>query len=59
MIETLDDIVEELANKLGIYGAHRDRSGDCKPPNHCCRCCWAAYMKARIEQAVEIERKLQ
>ncbi len=58
MIETLEDIVEQLANQLGIYGAHGDRPRDCKPPRDCCRCCFVADLKARIEAAVEVERLL-
>jgi hypothetical protein len=58
MIETLDDIVEQLANKLGVYGAHRDREGDCRPPDKCCRLCWTSHMKARILQAVDVDRRL-
>ena len=56
MIETLDDIVERLANQLGIYGTHPafvDPGYDCD-----CRLCWTHDLKARILNAVEVERKL-
>lgn len=55
MIETLDDIVEPLADKLSVYGSHQE-----DPPSGPCRCrvCFVSDMKARITRAVEIERKL-
>lgn len=55
MIETLDDIVEQIANWSGVYGAH---SAECESQDKCCRVCWTASLKSRILQAVEIERKL-
>lgn len=56
MIETLDDIIEELADKFGIYGIgseEGDHSAGCK-----CRVCFCAWLKGRIERAVEVEGKL-
>lgn len=55
-IETLDDVVEELANELGIYGSHIEEhsDGQCE-----CRCCWTADIKRRIRRAVEVDRRLQ
>jgi len=57
-IETLDDIIEELADGLGIYGcggeedeSHED---DCD-----CRVCFEIEMRERIMSAVEIEKKLE
>ena len=61
MIETLDDIIEEIANGMGVYGAHMDLPDGwdgCRPPNHSCRSCWTSYLRDRIERAMEIERKL-
>jgi hypothetical protein len=55
MITTLEDIVEELADKIGVYGA-------CNAGfNHVytcegCRPCWTSNLTARILEAVEIER---
>jgi len=54
MIEQLDDIIEGLANKLGVYGAHHDGCKFDKP----CRVCWTSNLRERIINAVEIERKL-
>lgn len=56
MIETLDDIVEELADALGVYGAcyeevHERLRG--------CRVCFTSSLKTRISAAVEIERRLK
>lgn len=56
-IETLSDIVEELANDLGIYGSHveehSDSDGQCE-----CRVCWASGIISRIKAAIEVERKI-
>lgn len=52
MIETLDDIVEELADKFGVYGTgpeEGDHPADCK-----CRICFCAWLKGRIERAVDV-----
>ena len=51
MIETLDDIIEQLANMLGIYGSHPEDAGDnCK-----CRICFTMPLKERILRAVEVD----
>ncbi len=54
MPETLDDIVEDLADKLGIYGPFPvgDHPADCK-----CRICFTIEMKDRVEAAAELEIK--
>jgi len=55
MIETIEDIVEELANGLGVYGTH----GELHPDGQCeCRVCFSMQLKERIRAAVEVERKL-
>jgi len=57
MLETLDDIIEELADKFGIYGVGQgdtEHSADCK-----CRICFCAWLKGRIERAVYLECKLK
>lgn len=51
MIETVADIVEDLANKVGKYGAHEYEGDDC-------RVCFAIDLAARIKHAVEVEMKL-
>lgn len=58
-IETLEDIVEGFADKLGIYGAHDefDLTGD-STPDCKCRCCWTSALKDRIRRAVEVEQAL-
>jgi len=63
-IETLDDILTEIADRIGIYGAHGDDMGgegydavtctERKP----CRPCFESNMRDRILAAVEVERKL-
>jgi hypothetical protein len=54
-IETLEDIVEQLADKLGVYGAcNENHEYDDKG----CRPCWVSWLERRIREAVEIERRL-
>jgi hypothetical protein len=55
VIETLDDIIEHLADQLGVYGAHpeADPGGVCR-----CRCCWTSNLRDHIERAVDVERRL-
>lgn len=51
MIETVADIIEDLANKVGKYGAHKYEGDDC-------RVCFTIDLAARIKHAVEVEMKL-
>lgn len=55
-IETLDDIITEISDLAGIYGAHGERD-ECEPPVPC-RMCFEEQMKSRILAAVAIEQKL-
>ncbi len=55
MIETLEDILEGIADACGIYGAHDEVR--CIPPNKCCRACWVSNLRARVERAVEVIQK--
>ena len=53
-IETLDDIVEDIANKLYIYGSCDTHDCDCK-----CRACWTSSLMQRIRRAAEIEQAIE
>ena len=57
-IETLDDIIEDLADKLGIYGACRE----CVEESYCeenrCRVCFTSGLKSRLTMALDIETKI-
>ena len=56
MIETLDDIIEELADQVGVYGAGPE---DGEHSEKCdCRICFTVGLRGRIERAVEVEAKL-
>lgn len=57
MIETLDDIIERLADQVGIYGAHDDNDEACETKP--CRCCWTSELRDRLEAAFKIEQKLK
>lgn len=50
-VETVEDIVEELADKLGIYGAHSDICTEKRP----CRVCWVPTMHQRLIDALRNE----
>lgn len=59
-IETIDDIVEEMATKLGVYGACKSTDPDGCDNNDmcCCRVGFTMVLKDRIYQALENENKL-
>lgn len=60
-IEVLDDILEELADKAGVYGSHPEINEVPYPvPKGVCRCrvCFLVGLRERIVQAVEIEQIL-
>lgn len=60
-IETIDDIVENLADLLGIYGCCKSDGNDdsvCKPLT-CCRVGFTMTIKERIYNAIENEKKLR
>ena len=53
-IETLDDIVEEMADKIGVYGAHGTEDVPEATMYHC-RVCFTCGLRQRIEAAANIE----
>jgi hypothetical protein len=55
-IETLDDILTEIADRIGVYGAHGEPEDE--PCNPVCRMCFESDLRSRILAAIEIERKL-
>lgn len=58
MIVTLADIVEDLADKLGIYGAHDEEHAEACIDNPC-RVCWTSDLSDRIWGAVRVEQQLE
>lgn len=62
-IETVDDIVEEIMDRIGTYGAcddsQDDESTQTCTDEHPCRCCAAAELRVRLDAAYEIEGKLK
>lgn len=52
------DIVDELADQLGIYGAH-DEENDAACETKPCRVCWTSDLTERIWAAVRIEQDLE
>ena len=66
-VETLDDVIEEICDAMGVYGAHGDPddSSTSRDETPCegrlrgmCRVCASAYLHKRIRKAAEIERLL-
>ena len=56
-LETVDELAEELADMLGIYGdwpEFGDHPDDCK-----CRVCFVIRMEDRIRDSVENEEFLK
>lgn len=53
-IETLDDLIEELADRVGVYGAHGEEDTPDADMYHC-RVCFQMGLRARIEAAAKIE----
>lgn len=60
-IETIDDIIEDIANKLGVYGACKstDPEGCDNEDPCCCRVGFTMVLKDRIYVAIENETKLE
>lgn len=54
MVETIDDVVSDIANQIGIYGACD--GGDICSKN--CRSCFELHLRERILEAVRIEQLL-
>lgn len=60
-IETVEDLTNWLADKLGVYGSCKDaaNSEDCTNETpFCCRVGFMIEMTRRIEHAVENDRRL-
>jgi hypothetical protein len=53
-IETLEDIIEEMADRIGIYGAC---GSTCTERNRC-RVCWTSNLDDRLMAAFYVHQKL-
>jgi hypothetical protein len=61
-IETVDELCEEIANWIGVYGCCKASAGDvdCENENPCCcRTGFMMVMPDRIREAVENDKKLE
>ncbi len=56
-IEVLSDIIEEMADRIGVYGAHgTDEENEGKQTDmYHCRVCFEIELRRRIEAACNIE----
>ena len=66
-VETLDDVIEEICDVIGVYGAHgdpddssleRDETACSGRLRGMCRVCASSYLHKRIREAAEVERLL-
>lgn len=56
MVETIDDVVSDIANQIGIYGAcSDDEQDDCSGT---CRSCFEVQLRERILEAICVEKLL-
>lgn len=57
-LETLDDIVEQLSDKLGVYGSCGEYNDD--PPHNedKCRVCFTSGLKSRILESMKLEQTI-
>jgi hypothetical protein len=59
MILTVEDILNGMADRIGVYGAH-DEERDFAPGESCpCRVCFLSGVRDQLEQAFRIERILE
>lgn len=56
-IETLDDIINEIMDRFGIYGGHDHDTDDSGVTCHC-RCCEMSSLTDRLRGAFEVEQRL-
>ncbi len=61
--ETVDDIVEEIADKIGVYeGKYSEEekgAGDGHPDDCDCRICFTIDLRHRLDQAYRNQEKLK
>ena len=57
-LETLQDIVEYLADQANVYGAHDDENDEACETRPC-RICWTEEVTERIWRAVRLEQQLE
>jgi hypothetical protein len=54
-IETVNDLVTQIANWIGVYGTHEEIDLPTIGKECACRCCFESIMANRIRLAVKIE----
>lgn len=60
-IETVEDLANQIADWIGVYGCCKDPTGDgCEREDiTCCRVGFMIRMEDRIRDAVENDKKLE
>ena len=56
MIETLDIVLDDLFNAMGIYGAHNEDDECLETP---CRMCLLSGYESRIREAIKNEEQFK
>lgn len=60
VIETPDELAEQIADWCGVYGVFTGNEGTENHPNDCkCRMCFVGMVENRIRQSVTNEHILQ
>ncbi len=57
-LETVEDIIEQLADWIGVYGAHNDED-PCACADEPCRVCWTSELRDRLDAAFRLEAQLE
>lgn len=60
-IETLDDVLEDILNRLDVFGHNHETEPSVEETCsdvRTCRCCQKSIWEERIRRAMEVERKL-
>ena len=57
-IETLDDIVSEITDQIGRYGACQSQGENCSS-HQSCRACFESSLKSRLLDALEVHQLMQ
>lgn len=58
-IETVEEIMHELCDLFGVYGAHEHGKECPDDPRKMCRMCFMSLFSERVRAAVENEKKLK
>jgi hypothetical protein len=58
-IETPEELVDDLADLFGVYGAHTEGTDCPDDPRKMCRVCFIHHIAARVRRSVKNEADLK